>query len=224
MSELIKKYGYCTIPKGILLYRKGDNNNLNSCIYLSLQSFASSSLPQNIDIQIWKTKKDFQLLFMISEINEVSNPFSSITEIYINHISNEITSLSDLDIKLDLENRNKIIAFLQNDNILGWFSSIEDTKSKLEICLFPKDFSTISEYVELLTEIPQSHPNALEFISLNPSKEFLNKSQLTIENSKSDFIKYSQMINFWISEYEKQGMAREDAINELSTIRTKLNI
>ena len=30
------------------------------------------------------------------------------------------------------------------------------------------------------------------------------------------------MINFWISEYEKQGMTREEAINELSTIRTNL--
>jgi hypothetical protein len=221
-GELSNKYGYCSIPKGTLLFRKGDSKKLKNCIYFSLVDFSANTNDDDKTLKFWKTKKEIVLLFMISHITQTSNPYSSITDIYNDYITNK--KLTDLDIKLNLTKRDQVITILQNDNNIGWFSSIEDSKSELEICLFPKDFSTISEYVELVSETPVLKPNALEFITLYPSEEFLNKSQQIFNKNGSDYSKYENMINSWVTEYEEKGMTREHAINELSTIRTKLKI
>ena len=102
-------------------------------------------------------------------------------------IKNENNQINDLDIKLDLDKRDKVISFLQTENILGWLSSIEDSKSELEICLFPKDFNSINEFVEQLDIAPSNCPNSLEFFKNSTIRFILKKESIKLSEKQKWF-------------------------------------
>jgi hypothetical protein len=179
--NLFRKYGYCVIPKGTLLFRKGDIDFSRDALFFALNPrwVVTVNTYETQDVQLWETKKDIKVLFMIKELNEYGHPKCALTEIY-KHFTSETTDLDAVNIKgRDFERRTILIDYLKQNKVHGWLTKI-DSGYPLEICLFPSSITLPQiKLKEQSTTIPKQYKsyNALYNVNIVPSKTFVNKTQ-----------------------------------------------
>jgi hypothetical protein len=108
-SKLKETFGYCIIPKGTLLYRGHGDTAPNNCMFFALKFWVAGAF--NDSVQIWKTKSDIEVLFLVEYVNTRSWTISAIPRLYKSLFPEEKDNdLSDLDIKhFDIEKRNNLI-------------------------------------------------------------------------------------------------------------------
>jgi hypothetical protein len=223
---LYDNYGHCVIPAGTKLYKGGEPNDYDGCIFFALQKYVATVFPKNSGkIQIWSVKQDIKLLFMVQQLNHSSWSKSSIVNIYKEYYPYE-KGLNDLDIKhQDLKKRDKFIDKLKAENIFGWLSSIED-KVELEVCLF-HDSQELDQLIQLEKVIDKAnyefdYINALDSIDIYPSEQFY--SQTNDKLNDNQFIDYAKMVAAWTELEIKQGLTEEQARHYHLNLRTKLKI
>ena len=139
MNELkINNYGIMIIPKGTILYHVSEdkfNNNKNNTIKPLLfctfhpYNFSGNSEEEKY-IHYFELIKDVKLFFMISNFFEKQSLslFSSFSNFFN-------TTKKDLS-KISNKNINTFLKLLEKYNFDGWFSSIDDVSSNVEIALF----------------------------------------------------------------------------------------
>ena len=139
MNELkINNYGIMIIPKGTILYHVSEdkfNNNKNNTIKPLLfctfhpYNFSGNSEEEKY-IHYFELIKDVKLFFMISNFFEKQSLslFSSFSNFFN-------TTKKDLS-KISNKNINTLLKLLEKYNFDGWFSSIDDVSSNVEIALF----------------------------------------------------------------------------------------
>jgi len=124
MNILEDKYGVMTLPKGSILYSRGNNQEgypkKKSMIFTT---FHPADWNGNY-VQEIITKKDVRLLFMISY---KSRGFK------LGSILSELSGHEDLS-KANDDNLNYYAAFIKQSNFDGWIAPIEE-KSAVEIAL-----------------------------------------------------------------------------------------
>jgi len=224
--NLYDKYGHCIIPAGTKLYKGGEPNDYEGCIFFGLQKYVATAFQNNTNkIQIWSVKRDIKLLFMVQKLNRSGWAKSSIVEIYKKYYPSE-TELNDLDIKhRDHQKRDKFIDKLKAENIFGWLSSLED-KVDLEICLF-HDKQELDQLIELEKVIEKDNDefdylNALEATDIHPSRHFFSQTKEKL--SDSPYKDYEKMVEAWTEDEIKQGLTQEQARHYHLNLRTKLKI
>ncbi len=218
MSELINKYGYCTIPEGTVLFRSGDFKIENG-VYFTLQHWIFNALNPLKDKEVWVTKKEIEILFMVKNINEYSFPQSSISEIYKQYFQEE---LDDLSIKLDIEKRNQLIKRLKEDKLKGWFSTYKNAfGSSFEICIFINE-EDFNETFEQQSIIDIENINSLKNLKLYPSDLFFEKSKEIIKNNS--FEKYDKAKKYWINERIKEGFSQKHSEDYYFDLRIAFKI
>jgi hypothetical protein len=218
MSELINKYGYCIIPEGTVLFRSGDFNIENG-VYFTLQHWIFNSLNPLKYKEVWVTKKDIEILFMVKNINEYSYPQSSISEIYKQYFQEE---LDDLSIKLDIEKRNQLIKRLQEDKLKGWFSTYENEfGSSFEICIFINE-EDFNETFEQQSIIDIENINSLKNLKLYPSDLFFEKSKKIIKNNS--FEKYEKAKKYFINQRIMKGFSQKNSEDYYFDLRIAFKI
>ncbi|TXB66205.1 hypothetical protein FRY74_06425 [Vicingus serpentipes] len=223
---LYDKYGHCIIPAGTKLYKGGEQNDYDACIFFGLQKYVAAAFQNNSGkIQIWSVKRDIKLLFMVLDLNKSSWAKSSVAEIYREYFPSD-NELNELDIKhFDHQKRDKLIEKLKEENIIGWVSSLED-KVDLEVCLFP-DGQELNRLIELEKVIDKDNDeyeylNALDTIDIYPSGRFF--SQTKDKLTDSPYKDYEKMVASWTEDEIKQGLTAEQAGHYHLNLRTKLKI
>lgn len=219
---LYDKYGYCLLSQNTYLYRTGEiDKNVNSLFFFLTYSDASGFHPRNRQVQIWKTKKDIKLLFMVREINRFGHAKSAIVEIF-NYYFPGVDAGDDVAIKQNIKTRMRLIDKMKTDGFVGWLSSVEN-KYVLEICLF--DTNNIS-YIELLQSVDQAdiknNQHTLKYIDIHPSIEFYDKSYLKIGTNSYD--EYKNMIDEDVENECSSRVDRNTVKNSYYNLRMKLKI
>ncbi|GEM_PF-1422570 len=215
--NLLSKYGSCTIPEGTVLFRSGDYKIENG-VYFALQHFISNSLNPLKDKEVWVTKKDIEILFMVKNINEYSLAQSSISEIYKLYFQEE---LDDLSIKLDIEKRNQLIKRLKEDKVNGWFSSYENGSTEFEICIFISEVDFMETF-EQKSISDVENINSLKNLHFQPTNLFFEKSKEIIKNNS--FEKYDKAKKYWINERIKEGFSQKDSEDYYFDLRIAFKI
>lgn len=181
--KLFKRYGYCVIPEGTILIRSGLDYEYPGCMFFGLDALVGCYSRQNNEApQVWRTKKNFEVLFMVDHVTSVPCVISSIVDIYTMYYP--VEDVDGLDIKQrDLTKRNKLFDILKKDGISGWLSSLENMYP-LEICLFPNRevFELLIGPVQEFDMSDYDYHNALNDISIYPSEEFYRKSSAYCED------------------------------------------
>jgi hypothetical protein len=222
----IEKYGYCIVPKDSRVFHKGHIHKNADSIFFGVNPITAHVNPGPINkIQIWRFKADVQLLFMIINVAHFSWTKSAIVEIYRNYFPNE-KPCTDIDIKYnDRSKRKKLIGKLKEQNIIGWFSSYDDTY-ELEICLFNDE--TLFNIIELDKEVEMNELYNVGFV--NPLKKMLlfpNKNFFKISDSELlnfQFQRYKKHVYDCIEEDVKLGSSKKYSQNANYTLRMKLKI
>lgn len=181
--DLKREFGFCVIPRGTLLYH-GTNENVQgkSCMFFGLDFWLASVFHKTI--QVWKVKREIEVIFLCEYVGWSSRTKSSIPRLYKNVFGEHEGELEDLDIKhRDHDRRNRFVAKLSEDfGINGWFSSMEEN-AELEVCLFGKQF--ITDNVDLIDvkmkEDTSYYKNSLRDIGVFPTKNFYDKSYSVLE-------------------------------------------
>ena len=147
---------------------------------------------------------------MVLEVNRNSWVKSAVANIYKGYYGTIL--LNNLDIKhFEHQKRDEFIAKLRTENIIGWFSSLED-KVDLEICLFPNK-QELDQLIELERVIDKD---------VYPSGQFYTHTdERLIDSPYGD---YKKMVAAWTKDDIKQGMAEEQARHYHLNLRTKLKI
>jgi hypothetical protein len=223
---LLDKYGYCIVPKNTFLFHKGYIKKDAESVFFGITPLVAHINPgRDKKIQIWKTKSEIQLLFMIMYVYHYSWTKSAIIEIYQDFFPND-TLCDDIEIKYhDKERRNKLVDKLKEQNVIGWFSSYDD-KYELEICLFRDEnfFNIIEPFKE--TTINKLYSigfnNPLKNILLYPNEKFYNNSVEKLENFP--FKNYKRHVNECINEEMQFGNSFKYCQNANYFLRTKLKI
>jgi len=231
-NTLLTKHGHVIIPKNTLLYRGNTSIEINECMFFALIPTIASAFGS--DVQVWKVISNIQVIFLIDYIDHQSNSFSSIPLLY-NYIfpEEENRSYNDLDIKQNLERRNKFVRNLNHKHkLFGWLSSVENN-SHLEICLFNESFiSNNTQLIELTnTQNEKYYIDTLKKIKIFPNEIFFSKSHQTIRmnsyydcDDKTKWRKYRKYINYCIKSESKSE--RDIKWNKMywSNLRTKFKI
>lgn len=222
MSNLLQTYGSCIIPKGTILFRSNTPIHPNQIFFALHIKVAGDYNEGDKRFQIWKILSDIEVLFMISGIRDSRAWIkSSITEIYCKYFPEDICTPEGfylLEIKhYDKKKLQRLINKMKEENIKGWFSSIED-KVEPEICLFNKEKIQLIETIDS----PQKYIlyNALKKMRLMPANNFY-------ENSKeftADFKTHLKWYNYTISTAPEYVQQPEEARYEYFNLRLKLKI
>lgn len=233
MSQLFAQFGYCTIPKNTLLFRGHKNADFNDCMFFSTKKWVAGCF--NDSIQVYKSIKDIQVLFLIDEINSNTWSSSALPKLYNKLFPHEKRfGFNDLDIKhSNINRRNKLIQKLfEEHEISGWFTSLEK-KVELEICLFDKQANT--NQLKLIDIVDSNSNNYLkdsldrikilpsEIFYKNTSQKLLNSSNILLED-KDHYKSYQKKMNSWIKQEVQNGMGMLEAKHYLFDLRTKLKI
>jgi hypothetical protein len=182
-SDLYTKYGYCEIPTGTRLYRS--NTGYNSTDQLFFSTNFNDAWIWGGDMEIWTTKKNIKVLFLLQHIDSAGKGRSTLPKLYYDLYPGEQNRcLDELDIKQDIR-RDPFAKQLLLSNVYGWFSTIEDGRTGFEICLFNQ--SGLSDYFDC---VPVSR-NASELYSMDsitdmkffPDTSFYNTSSKLIRSS-----------------------------------------
>jgi hypothetical protein len=232
LNPLKETYGYCIIPKGTLLYR-GHTEAIQDCMFFATKKWVAGAFYEQV--QIWKTRNDIEVLFLVDSLDERSWAKSAIPQLYqVLFPEEKSIDLTDLDIKHRNSDRlNKLVHELfVGHEISGWLSSIEG-KVEMEVCLFDKE--TNESHLQLLTIVDRndvSHfKDSLNSIHVFPSPSFYDRSiQKFIErgsvfsNSQDTYKVYKSTMNAWIHEEVQMGMDWNVARHFHFNLRLKLKI
>ncbi len=225
--SLLNKYGECIIPKGTQLYRGGITTTFDNEMFFGLKKYVAGVFDTN-QIQIWRTKQNIKVLFMVLELDYLSKAKSAIVDIYTEYFQcSQHNEIDDLSIKTCQQKREKFINYLKSENIIGWLSSLEN-KVELEICLFPdkQDFQQIIELEQIISRDNEQHNylNALSQIEVYPSEQFFTRTKNKLKNNSS-FQEYSKLMDEWIKiESEENQLEKELVRMKLFNLRMKLKI
>jgi len=233
MQQLIDAYGSCIIPKNTFLFRGHKDTSVDDCMFFTTKLWVAGAF--NETIQVWKTKTDIQILFLVDYLNDRSCTISALPQLF-NTIFPEDSNfdLDDLDIKYkDINRRNKLVRKLYNEyQIYGWLTSLEN-KVELEVCLFDKQANTTQ--LELIDSVERKNKkyfkDSLEIISIYPTNSFyvktnqqLLKQSNILSGDNNHYESYKGMINTWIKDEVQNGMNEVEATHYFLNFRTKLNI
>jgi len=209
MERLKAIYGYCIIPKNTLLFRGNKDTSFDDCMFFATKRFVAKAFDNKI--QVWKTKTDINVLFLVEYLTAMSWAISYLPHLYCGIFPNEIiTNLNDLDIKhWDINRRNEFVSKLFEDfKISGWLTSLEG-KIELEVCLFNKNSNSKQlSFVEITDMKNEKYfKDSLVRIKLFPTSEFYNKTQTTLNN-------HSSLISQGRNHYNQYKNARNAHIRE----------
>lgn len=230
MSDFFEKYGYCEVPKGTLLYRGHAPRYQNDIFFGTKYSTVTS---YGNGVEIWKSKKNFKVIFLIRHLDTGGRAISSIADIYYD-LYPEATerNLIDLDIKQVVHRRIPFVKCLfDKHNLAGWFSSIEDTEDT-EICLF--DNQNIDELMELVgtsSDRKKYQEDSLKKLRLYPSSDFflatkdsISKSEGVQYDQKKQYENYKKRIEIFIKEGIEAGSNRTEMKRYYYNLRFKFKI
>jgi hypothetical protein len=222
MPNLLETYGTCVIPKGTILFRSNTPVHPNQ-IFLALHiKVAGDYNNEDKRYQVWKALSDIEVLFMVSGIRDSRAWIKSpITEIYCNFFPDDICKPDGfylLEIKhYDKQKLARLISKMKEENIRGWFSSIQD-KVEPEICLFDKSQIQLIETIDS-TEKYMCY-NSLKKLKLFPANSFYENSK---EYTK-DYKTHLEWYNYTIRTAPDNGQNRKEARYEWFNLRLKLKI
>jgi hypothetical protein len=233
MQQLIDAYGSCIIPKNTFLFRGQKNTSVDDCMFFTTKLWVAGAF--NETIQVWKTKTDIQILFLVDYLNYSSCAISSMPQLDNIIFPEDIHSgLDDLDIKhKDISRRNKLVRKLYDEyQISGWLTSLEN-KVELEVCLFDKQANT--NHLELLETVHGKNKkyfkDSLEIISIYPINSFYDKTNQQLlkqsnilSGENNQYESYKRMISTWIKDEVQNGMNEVEATHYFLNLRTKLKI
>lgn len=231
-TDFNNKYGYCEIPKGLLLYRGHNLNEIIDAVFFTTKSFSASVWGNGI--QAWKTKKKIKVLFLVRYIDNFAKAQSSLPDIYYDVFPNEPNKdLDDLDVKQDVRRREPFTKKLYSEfNVCGWLSSIEN-RDHLEVCIFNKEF--IKDNLELINIIKNSDgykKDSLRKIKIFPTASFFEKSRIVIlrhytthyNDDRPPYKLQLSRIRSYIKHDVENGGTESDAKEYYYDLRTKLKI
>lgn len=233
MKKLRKTYGYCIIPKNTFLYRGHNAESVTDCMFFTTKHWVAGAF--NKSIQVWKTKKDIKVLFLVDHINHHSWTSSALPQLYKTLFPNDKNiNLNYLDIKrMPTGRRNKLVRKLFDEyQISGWLTSLEN-KVELEVCLFDKQANKnqLKLWDTTGAENKNYFKDSLDRIKIFPGKMFYEKTKQVLVkpiNYKSenigDYKNYKKAVDAWIKEEVKNGMKKKEAKHLLLNLRIKLKI
>lgn len=188
-EDLYKKYGYCIIPEGTILYRTYNNKNYSDCMFFTIKSTLFWNSSNEKKRQIWRTKRQIKVLFLIEHLDDSARALTTVDklfrELFPNYTPLRPTRF-DLEIKNDeREIRRKFIEQLFHDfNVSGWFSSIENNE-ELEVCLFDKDANI--DQLDLIQSgnfnLDNYKGNSLKQIEIYPTNIFFENTRIQLKKS-----------------------------------------
>ena len=222
MNQLLKEsFGYCSVPKGTLLYHSTKSiGHAKECMFFGLDFWLASVFHETI--QVWALKHDIDLIFLCDSVDFRSWTKSSIPRLYSFVFPDQHDELSDLDIKhFDLNRRDRFIAdLMRRFGINGWLAPMEENP-ELEVCLFGKEF--IQRHLELVDvkgkDDDQYFRNSLRSINLYPPKEFYERSNLLLRRHYGDpfdSLSYRHKYERW-----KKELIQEDAHTNDDLLRNR---
>ena len=152
-NELYKEYGQIIFPKGFCFYHRSKNiyDNNNKPINEIFCTLGYNNW-NNTNLYKITLTSDTPLLFAVKKINQLWL-ISSLDDIYKKYIDNK-THYNDVDVKQEIDLRNKLINALRKLNITGWYTSIEN-RCWDEVCLFENyyyniDIMSNNDYIDSL--------------------------------------------------------------------------
>jgi hypothetical protein len=224
---LKENFGHCIIPKNTNLFRGHNSTDFKDCMFFALKFWVAEAFSNSI--QIWKTKTEIEVLFLVEFIDSRSWTKSSIPRLHQMIFPKIVKVYDDLDIKhRSIKRRNTFIKTLNKKyEIQGWFTSLEGA-IELEVCLFDSKSIELTEVVERGSD---KYPlDSLNQIKLFPTQDFfentyeriINCSQGTKDKEEARR-KYSLHIHELI---EEDGAIEniEHQRNKFTNLRTRLNI
>jgi len=136
MKNLFDIFGYCHIPRGTLLFHGHESDEIEDYMFFATKPWVAGVF--NDSIQVWKTTRDMQVLFLIDHVDRNSWTGCSLLQldngVFVYGTSSVIQSTGIRD--WDEDRRTSLFAKLKEEfNITGWLTSIED-KVELEVCLW----------------------------------------------------------------------------------------
>ena len=233
MDNLNKIYGYCIIPKNTLLFRGHNENSVSDCMFFSLKHCVAGVFNENI--QVWKTTKDIQLLFLFEDLDKRSWTKSSLPQLFNLLFPEEGNpDFVALDIKhRDVTRTKKLVARLFNEyKCGGWLTSVED-KVELEVCLFNEQANE-----EQLVFVNTSNRNnetyfedSLNRLNIFPAAEFyentirkFNIQSTSFETEREFYQRYIKTQRAWIKQEAKSDNEKTELKHFYSNLRTKLKV
>jgi hypothetical protein len=234
MIKLTDIYGQCIIPKNTLLFRGHNESTINDCMFFATKLYVASAFNRK-KIQVWQTKKDIQILFLVDDINANSWTHSALPQVFNSLFPLESNpDFNDLDIKQkNINRRNKLTRKLFDEyNTLGWLTSLEN-RVELEICLFDKQAN--ANHLKLIDIVDSKnktyYKDSLDRIKIFPSSTFYKKINQTLlpkssihpkekDHSKS----YQEKMKIWIKIEMQNGKNRLEAKHDLFNLRAKLKL
>ena len=234
MIKLTDIYGQCIIPKNTFLFRGHDDTTINDCMFFTTKHWVASAFNRKT-IQVWQTKKDIQILFLVNDINANSWTHSALPEVFNRLFPSESNpNFNDLDIKHnDINRRNKLARKLFDEyKTSGWLTSLEN-RVELEICLFNKQSN--ANHLKIIDIVDSKNKtyfkDSLDRIKIFPSSTFYKKINQTllpksgIHPEEKDHAKsYQEKMKNWIKLEIQNGIDRLEAKHHLFNLRTKLKI
>lgn len=125
MENILKEFGKCIVSSNTLLFRGHTNQNISDNMFFATKFHLAKSFGKTV--QVWKTKREFEVIFLVDFLRKDAKAISSIPMVYHSLFPNEkVPNLSDLSIKQDFRTRDLFCNKLYFEhNIIGWFSSIK---------------------------------------------------------------------------------------------------
>ena len=222
------KYGYCLIPPGSFLYRAGEISE--DAIFFGLNPFMECYANEDRIIEMWETKKELKLLFMVTKLAHLKTK-TALVDIYNNIFPDDQVSY-DLHIK-SRENkirRAKCVKALRAKGVAGWLTSMEGNKTQLEVCLF-QDANTSSsvnlvlkDYSDVLIKKEKENALYITKIFLPPSFEAKSKKSL-IASSAGSYNQYFKRMNVSMQfDLENKNITEQQWKNIHYDLRLKLKM
>jgi hypothetical protein len=216
-------YGTCIIPFGTILFNSSKEVGPLTYRFFGLKLFVAQVFHQyDRRLLAYRVKKEFEVLFMLKELSQSGRYTSSGDEIFRKYFPDYPALVDDLSIKQDLKQRTKMIEILDSQNIVGWLNSLEN-KKELEIFIFG-DNQMLENLIEPITlqEEDYRYYDALNFITIKPSQEFITKSK---SNFSKNYTQYANDMNTWAEDLVcNESYSKEQAVFELYDLRMKLQI
>jgi hypothetical protein len=226
-------YGYCIIPKNTLLFRGHSDTSIDDCMFFVTKKWVAGAFNENI--QIWKTTKDIEILFLVEHLTYNSWTISALPRLYNNIFPTDSNAnFDDLDIKhWDITRRNKFVRNLYDEyRISGWLTSLEN-KVELEVCLFDKHANAGQIFL-----VGTTHSNdqkyfkdSLDSLRILPAKIFyeetnkkLSEQEPLFTDEKDHYKRYKKMQDAWVREDVQNCHYKVESKHFHLSLRTKLKI